>query len=137
MIKNFFGRWESDYKNKSNIFGQNNWSYRSRNRWTDNTSEFDPFMLNMYLFFHLQSCRDFAPQLFDIPKNFPFLKRQAIRHVLQDSVGHIPRSSLPEVFLVKSVLKICSKFTVKHPCRGMISIKLQSILRTHSKKHLV
>ena len=27
------------------------------------------------------------------------------------------RSSLPEVFLRKSVLKICSEFTVEHPCQ--------------------
>ena len=32
----------------------------------------------------------------------------------------------PEVFLGKIVLKICSKFTGEHPCRSMISIKLQS-----------
>ena len=33
------------------------------------------------------------------------------------------RSSRPEVFLGKGVLKICSKFT-EHPCRSVISIKL-------------
>ena len=35
------------------------------------------------------------------------------------------RSSHPEMFLVKCVLKICSKFTGEHPCRSVISIKLQ------------
>ena len=34
------------------------------------------------------------------------------------------RSSLPEVFLIKGVLKICSKFTGEHPYRSVISIKL-------------
>ena len=34
------------------------------------------------------------------------------------------RSSRPEVFLVKGVLKICNKFTGEHPCRSVISIKL-------------
>ena len=34
--------------------------------------------------------------------------------------------SPPEVFLGKSVLKICSKFTREHACRSVISIKLQS-----------
>ena len=29
-----------------------------------------------------------------------------------------------EVFLRKGVLKICCKFTGKHPCRSVISIKL-------------
>ena len=36
------------------------------------------------------------------------------------------RSSHPEVFLGKAVLKICSKFTGEHTCRSVISIKLQS-----------
>ena len=34
------------------------------------------------------------------------------------------RSSLPEVFLRKDILKICCKFTGEHPCRNAISIKL-------------
>ena len=34
------------------------------------------------------------------------------------------RTSHPEVFLGKGVLKICSKFTGEHPCRSAISIKL-------------
>ena len=34
------------------------------------------------------------------------------------------RSSRPEVFLRKGVLKLCSKFTGKHPCRSVMSIKL-------------
>ena len=36
------------------------------------------------------------------------------------------RGSRPEVFLRKGVLKICRKFTGEHPCRSVISIKLQS-----------
>ena len=36
------------------------------------------------------------------------------------------RSSHPEVFLEKGVLKICSKFTGEHPCGSVISIQLQS-----------
>ena len=34
------------------------------------------------------------------------------------------RSSPPDVFLGKDVLKICSKFTGEHPCQNVISIKL-------------
>ena len=34
------------------------------------------------------------------------------------------RSSHPEVFLGKGVLKICSKFLVEYPCQSAISIKL-------------
>ena len=36
----------------------------------------------------------------------------------------LTRSSLPEVFLGKGVLKICSKFKGQHPCRSVISTKL-------------
>ena len=36
------------------------------------------------------------------------------------------RSSRPEMFLGKGVLKICSKFTGEHPCRRVILIQLQS-----------
>ena len=36
------------------------------------------------------------------------------------------KCSRPEVFLGKAVLKICCKFTGDHPCRGVISMKLQS-----------
>ena len=35
------------------------------------------------------------------------------------------RNSRPEVFLRKVVLKICCRFTGEHPCRSVISIKLQ------------
>ena len=34
------------------------------------------------------------------------------------------RSSRPEVFLTKNVLKICIQFTEEHPCRIVISIKI-------------
>ena len=36
------------------------------------------------------------------------------------------RSSRSEVLLVNSILKICSECTEEHPCRDLISIKLQS-----------
>ena len=46
---------------------------------------------------------------------------------IQDSwQSYIYRSSRPEVFLEKGILKICSKFTGGHPCRSVISIKLQN-----------
>ena len=38
---------------------------------------------------------------------------------------HEFRSSPLELFLQKGVLKICRKFTGEHPCRKVISIKLQ------------
>ena len=49
------------------------------------------------------------------------------------------RSSHPQVFLGKGVLKICSKFTGEHLCRNVISIKLRSTsgrLLLESVKHL-
>ena len=39
---------------------------------------------------------------------------------------YLYRSSRPVPFLGKSVLKKCSKYTGKHPCRSAISIKLQN-----------
>ena len=47
----------------------------------------------------------------------------------------IDRSSRPEVFLGKGVLKICSKFTGEHPCRSVISIKLQSNFTEIALRH--
>ena len=50
-----------------------------------------------------------------------------MQHVC-DRLVHFFRSSPSEVFLGKSILKIWSKFTGEHPCRSVISIKLQSKL---------
>ena len=47
----------------------------------------------------------------------------------------ISRSSHPEVFLEKGVLKICSKFTGEHPCQSVISIKLQNNLIEITLRH--
>ena len=41
------------------------------------------------------------------------------------------RSSRPEVFFGKGVLKICSKFTGKHPCRNAISRNFIEIALRH------
>ena len=46
------------------------------------------------------------------------------------------RSSRPEVFLRKGVLKICSKFAEEHPCRSVISIKLRSKTYLSCKTYL-
>ena len=43
---------------------------------------------------------------------------------LLNSFMEIFRSSHPEVFLEKDVLKKCNKFTGEHPCRSVTSIKL-------------
>ena len=39
---------------------------------------------------------------------------------------HWFRSSPPAVFLGKDALKVCNKFTGQHPCRSVVSLKLQS-----------
>ena len=46
------------------------------------------------------------------------------------------RSNHQKVFLGKDVLKICSKFTGEHPCRSLISIKLQRIMRISNKSKI-
>ena len=47
-------------------------------------------------------------------------------HLLNELMFNRPETGLSEVFLDKGVLKICWKFTGEHPCRTVISIKLQS-----------
>ena len=48
------------------------------------------------------------------------------------------RSSCPEVFLRKGVLKICSKFTEEHLCRSVISTKLQSnMVKQYGKTRVI
>ena len=43
---------------------------------------------------------------------------------LRDTFSILFRSSRPEVFLRKGLLKIRSKFVEEHPCRSAISVKL-------------
>ena len=44
------------------------------------------------------------------------------RHLFpEEAIHNRHRSSHPETFLVKGVLKKCSKFTGEHPCRSAIS----------------
>ena len=45
-------------------------------------------------------------------------------------IADIVRSSHPEVFLIKDVLKICSKFTGEHPYRSVHSC-LATLFRSH------
>ena len=46
--------------------------------------------------------------------------------LFQENLATSGRSSRPEVFSRKGILKIRSKFTGEHPCRSVITIKLQS-----------
>ena len=54
---------------------------------------------------------------------------------LQDKLVSIYRSSPPEVFLGKGVLKICSKFTGEHSCGSAISVKLQRNFTEITRQH--
>ena len=80
-------------------------------------------------------CRDFKSECSNFFKDFDSflrtalidtcftLKSQLFSNASSFSFSII-RSSHPEVFLEKGVLKICSKFTGEHPCRSAISINL-------------
>ena len=81
--------------------------------------------------FLLSKCKFFFQiSLFNECKIPNIMKRPQILAVV--SVGYVQiflkklsfnRSSRPEVFLGKGVLKICSKFTGEHSCRSAISIR--------------
>ena len=51
-----------------------------------------------------------------------FIKRESTRTHKEPT--RISKSSHSQVFLEKSVLKICTKFTGEHPCRSAISVNL-------------
>ena len=57
------------------------------------------------------------------PQDYSFIKRRLQHRCFLVKFAKL-RSSHSEMFLVKDVLKICSKFTGKHPCQNVISIKL-------------
>ena len=57
------------------------------------------------------------------------------KQILTSLIQTIYRSSHPEVFMRKGVLKICSKFTGEHPCRSVISIKSQSTFIETTLRH--
>ena len=52
------------------------------------------------------------------------LKRERKLINITEKYSITNRSSRPEVFLGKGILKICSKFTGEHSCRSLISTKL-------------
>ena len=54
-----------------------------------------------------------------------WLNLLSCRFCLKNSLRQL-RSSRPQVFLRKGVLKLCSKFTGEQPCNSVISIKFQS-----------
>ena len=69
---------------------------------------------------NIQLILEFLKPPFLILHTFPRLITFLVLSVILRSML---RSTRPEVFLGKNVLKICSKFTVEHPCRSAISTK--------------
>ena len=69
--------------------------------------------------------------------NFQIAKIQpqgVAQHLLKflPSLAWCCRSSPPEVFLRKGVLRICSQFTGEHQCRSVISIScFATLLKSH------
>ena len=61
-----------------------------------------------------------------IEKIISVFKGQASGYGIVPGHATSVRSSRPEVFLGKGILKICNKFTEEQPCQNLISIKLQS-----------
>ena len=68
---------------------------------------------------NIQLILEFLKAPFLILHTFPRLMTFLVLSVILRYV----RSTRPEVFLGKGVLKICSKFTGEHPCRSAISTK--------------
>ena len=68
-----------------------------------------------------------------IKKLFEVWRKMIANGLEQDQytfIIYISRSSSSDVFLGKVALKICCKFTRKHPCRSVISIKLQRVKKS-------
>ena len=55
----------------------------------------------------------------------------SVYYILLHVLHFIFRSSCPDVFLVKGVPKICSKFIGEHSCRSEISICKATLLKLH------
>ena len=97
---------------RENFFVRDEGSYQLRQSWY-----FSILSVNSVL--SVQSIRCFCPKIWDLVLN-------EIKNLENLRNFRIVRSSHPEVFLGKGVLKICSKFTGENQCRSAISVKLQS-----------
>ena len=66
-----------------------------------------------------------SPKLSDILKwPIEIIDKDSLSESKVNKSTTTSRSSSPDVFLGKAVLKICNTFTGGQPCRSMISIKL-------------
>ena len=87
--------------------------------------------LNMFLFIYQQRvslftilCLEIFNSLVLRKKYFETAYEAANSFILLDLISW---NSPPELFLGKGLLKRCSKFTWEHPCRSVISVKLQRV----------
>ena len=81
----------------------------------------EPYQTSKTKFFEDYLCKSVEWFLYGRDRH----ERVNIFFTIFDALKHVRiRSSHPEVFLRKGVLKICSKFTKEHPCQNVISIKL-------------
>ena len=76
-------------------------------------------MIGIYRILHME---------LDLSDRSPLQNDSSNYYFNRDTIAVVwnTRSSRPEVFLGKGVLKLCSKFTVEHPCQSVISINSQS-----------
>ena len=51
--------------------------------------------------------------------------RDVLIQIIDQIIVTMTRSSRPDMFLRKGVLKICSKFTGEHPCRNLSEMTLR------------
>ena len=77
-----------------------------------------------FLFFNLFEPLDFYKNNIFLKKHNTLIVEVISPKYPSNSIHY--RSSPPDVFLEKGILKISSKFTGEHPCRSVILIKLQN-----------
>ena len=85
------------------------------------------FQLNTSSIYDIRNRETFCTRLVKISKE----RHRAIIILVSENMENNSRSSRPEVFLRRGVLKICSKFTGEHPRRhGCSPVNLLHIFRT-------
>ena len=84
------------------------------------------YYCGMWYLYYFQWCRHVSLKLIYLTVFYMKTNWMKISHVCIEWVFTLKfsRSSHPEVFLGKIILKMCTKFTGEHPCRSVISIKL-------------
>ena len=88
---------------------------------------FKAFVISVKLCFHLTDHVILLSKRFSVnPKWLRWKLWLKQIELLREGITCTFKSSPLEMFLGKAVLKLCNKFTGEHPCKSLISIKLQS-----------